>query len=553
MLSRLFISNYALIGDLTVNFEPGLNIITGETGAGKSIILGALSLIMGARADISNVRGKEEKCVVEGTFDVEKLNIKHFFTSNDLDYDNNTILRRELLSSGKSRAFINDTPVNLNLLKNLSQQLIDIHSQHQNLELNNQHFQLRIVDIVSKSRETLEEYALAFDKHSKISAQLKSLSDEAKKTKSDLDYYEFQYRQLSEAKLEAGEQPMLEEEREKLVHSEEITQAFAGVTQLLDGEHFPVLQQLKEALNHISKIRNFAPQANEFLERITSVHVELQDLAHESEYLAANNAFDPARLQQINDRLDLLYSLQQKHHVQSTDELITIRDQYGEKMNRIEDYDNKIAQLDKQRQESLQQLTIAVNKLTLRRKTAFPVICQKVVEVLTQLGIPHAVFEIEHRSRENFTPDGADAIRFLFSANKNVAADDISRFASGGEISRVMLALKTLVSDSRMLPTVVFDEIDSGISGETALRMGSILKNMSLGMQIINITHLPQIASRGDHHYKVFKSENDEGSYTSIRKLDREEKIEELAVMVGGSNHSETARKTAIELLEGKQ
>lgn len=552
MLSRLFISNYALIGNLTVNFEPGLNIITGETGAGKSIILGALSLILGARADISSVKNKDKKCVVEGNFQIEKLGLEPFFSTNDLDYDPQTILRREILPSGKSRAFINDTPVNLNVLKELSQQLIDIHSQHQNLELNNQQFQLRIVDIVSKSRDFLEKYRHVFAERNAIAAQLKDLNDEAEKAKSDSDYYQFQYRQLREANLEEGEQMLLEEEREKLTHSEEITNAFDGVAKLIDGEHFPVLQQLKEALNYMNKVRNFVAQAGEFSERIDSVYVELQDISRESEYLAENNIFDPARLQQINERLDLLYGLQQKHHVQSADALIPIRDDYAAKMNSIEDYDNRIEQLSRQLADIEKQLKAAAGELTRVRKTAFPVICQKVTEVLRQLGIPHAVFEVEHRAKGNFSPDGADAIRFLFSANKNGIPGDISHIASGGEISRVMLALKTLVSDSRMLPTIVFDEIDSGISGETALRMGDILKKMSKGMQIINITHLPQIAAKGDEHFKVFKSENEAESYTSIRKLNRDEKIEELAIMLGGSSHSETARKTAIEMMGRK-
>lgn len=495
------------------------------------------------------MKNKEKKCIVEGSFHIEKLGLEPFFSLNDLDYDHQTILRREILPSGKSRAFINDTPVNLNLLKELSQQLIDIHSQHQNLELNTQQFQLRIVDIVSKSRDSLEKYMHIFDERNAIAVRLKNLNDEAEKAKSDLDYYQFQYSQLKEAVLKEGEQILLEEEREKLTHSEEITYAFDGVAKLIDGEHFPVLQQLKEALNYLNRVRNFVPQAGEFSERIDSAYMELQDISRESEYLAESNISDPARLQQINERLDLLYALQQKHHVQSTDELIRIRDEYAAKMDNIEDYENRIEQLNKQLEGVDKQLKIASAELTRVRKTAFPVISQKVIEVLKQLGIPHAVFEVEHRLKENFSLDGADAIRFLFSANKNGIPDDISRIASGGEISRVMLALKTLVSDSRMLPTIVFDEIDSGISGETALRMGNILKKMSKGMQIINITHLPQIAAQGDEHFKVFKSENDEESFTSIRKLSYEEKVEELAVMLGGSSHSETTRKTAVEML----
>lgn len=550
MLSRLTISNYALIDELTVGFESGLNIITGETGAGKSIILGALSLILGTRADTGSLRHPDRKCIVEGAFKVEGLRLESFFTENDLDYDTVTIVRREILPSGKSRAFINDTPVNLPLLRELSLRLIDIHSQHQNLELSGQKFQLQLVDLVAGSEPQLNAYHALYDETTSLARKLEEVREAARTARAELDYHEFQYNQLVEARLKAGEQEELEEERERLLHAGEIKDGLSQVADLLDGDHFPVLQQLKESVRSLDKIRGFLKGAGELHGRLESSYLELKDIAAEVSHNAESIEFQPDRLQVVSDRLDLIYTLQQKHQVASVEELLALQEELGRKIAAVTNHEEEIARLEKAHAVALQSMKVEADKLTKLRKSVFPEIGKKVVDVLVQLGIPHAVFKVEHQSAANYGPTGNDMVQFHFSANKNGTPDDISRIASGGEISRVMLALKTLISGSRMLPTIVFDEIDTGVSGEVALKMGTILKKLSEGMQVINITHLPQIAGKGDHHYKVYKQETATASITSIRKLTASERVEELAIMVGGDNPSDIARKAALELLE---
>lgn len=549
MLSRLTISNYALIDELTVGFESGLNIITGETGAGKSIILGALSLILGARADTGSLRHPDRKCIVEGAFKVEGLRLESFFTENDLDYDTITILRREILPSGKSRAFINDTPVNLPLLRELSLRLIDIHSQHQNLELSGQKFQLQLVDLVAGSEPVVNSYRVLYDEATSLSRKLEEVREAARTARAELDYHEFQYNQLEEARLKAGEQEELEEERERLLHAGEIKDGLSQVADLLDGDHFPVLQQLKESVRSLDKIRGFLKEAGELHARLESSYLELKDIAAEVSHNAESIEFQPDRLQVVSERLDLIYTLQQKHQVASVLELLALQEELGRKIAAVTGHEEDIARLEKAHAAALLAMKAEADKLTKLRKSVFPEIGKKVVEVLVQLGIPHAVFKVEHQSAANYGPTGNDMVQFHFSANKNGTPDEISRIASGGEISRVMLALKTLISGSRMLPTIIFDEIDTGVSGEVALKMGTILKKLSEGMQVINITHLPQIAGKGDHHYKVYKQETATASSTSIRKLTAAERVEELAIMVGGDNPSEIARKAALELL----
>lgn len=551
MLTRLTINNFALIDELTVHFEPGLNIITGETGAGKSILLGALALILGARADTSSIRDASKKTVVEGAFALEDLPLRDFFSENDLDYDPVTILRREITPSGKSRAFINDTPVNLQQLRALTLRLVDIHSQHQNLELGNQQFQLQVVDVAAGTAGLLMEYRREFLKNQQLRQQLKALRDSAARARAELDYHEFQFSQLEEARLIAGEQEVLEGERQKLGHAGEIRDALAYAGDLLDGEHYPVLGQLKEALHRLDRIRNYLKEAGEFHQRIESVYIELQDLAHEISYLAGDTEFNPQRLQQVSERLDLIYTLQQKHQLETVEELISLRDSLAVKIAEVTDSEEEITRMEQALDLSNADLSKAALKLSKQRTAVFPEMEKQIVSVLKELGIPHALFRIGHQYTEPYTSAGADQVQFLFSANKNGVPDEISRIASGGEISRVMLALKTLISGSRMLPTIIFDEIDSGISGEIALQMAKILKKLSHGMQVINITHLPQIAGRGDQHYKVYKYETTTATVTSIRKLTPEERVDELAMMLGGANPSEAARKAAVELLVG--
>ncbi len=550
MLTRLSIWNYALIDELSVTFGPGLNIITGETGAGKSIVLGALSLILGARADTTIIRNSGKKCIVEGLFHLPGDGLESFFTSNDLDFDVNTILRREISPSGKSRAFINDTPVNLQQLRDLSLQLIDIHSQFQNLDLGSRQFQIKMVDIVSGNQDLLRDYQSVFSEHNRIAASLKSLREKSAKAKADLDYYQFQYDQLEKAGLEEDEQELLEEEREKLVHSEDIKSTLAGVHNLLEGDHFPVLSRLKDALGRLDKIRSFIREAGEFYDRMDNVYVELRELTRETGILAENILYDPQRLVQVNERLDLIYSLQLKHQVSEVAELIELKNNLAGKISEIAGYDPELLQLEKKLTETGKQLHELADKLTRERVKSFPVIQQRVTSILIQLAIPNAVFVVEHNQEDTFTPLGTDDIHFLFSANKNVPPAEISYMASGGEISRVMLALKSLLADSYFISTIILDEIDSGISGEAALKMGAVLRNLSKGVQVINITHLPQIAAQGDEHFLVYKTESGTGAVTSVRKLREAERIDELAKMMGGDDPSETTRKTATELLK---
>ena len=549
MLTRLTIQNFALIDELTVHFEPGLNSITGETGAGKSILLGALSLILGARADSSSIRNESGKTIVEGMFNLEGLDLDSFFAENDLDFESTAILRREITSSGKSRAFINDTPVNLQQMRDLTLRLVDIHSQHQNLELGNQQFQLQVVDVVAGTAVLLQEYKKEFAENVRLQQQLARLRESAARVKADLDYYQFQFNQLDEARLIAGELELLEDERRMLDHAEEIKGNLIQVLELLDGDHFPVLGRLRDVLHRLDKIRVFTKEAGEFHQRVGSVFIELQDLARETASAAENTEVNPQRLQQVSDRLDVIYGLQQKHQKESVDDLIRLRDALAARIAEVADSEEEIKQLEQLLSVSTQNLSNAARTLSNKRTRAFPEIERKVVAVLRELGMPHAHFRVIHQYKPSFTPSGADQIQFLFSANKNGTPDEISRIASGGEISRVMLALKTMISGSRMLPVIIFDEIDAGISGEVALRMGSILKKLSEGMQVINITHLPQIAGKGDHHYKVYKYETATSTVTSIRKLTPGERVEELAAMLGGANPSEAARKAAVELL----
>jgi DNA repair protein RecN (Recombination protein N) len=549
MLSRITISNYALIDDLTVTFEPGLNIITGETGAGKSVILGALSLILGGRADYSTLRRPDKKCIIEGSFHLDSTGLESFFSDNDLDYDEGTIIRREISASGKSRAFVNDTPVTLQQLHDLTSRLIDIHSQHQNLELNTRQFQLQLIDSVAQNHYLLNEFRSFFREFQTIGQELELLRHKAAKSKSDLDYFVFQFNQLEEARLQPDEQWSLEEERNALTHSEDIKSALEWVTDTLMGDHNPLVPRIKESMARMEKISGYLKEAGELAERLRSVQIELNDLAHETQRLSEKTAFDPRRLTEISERLDLIYTLEQKHQLPSVEDLIRLRKDLDIKIREIGSYDDEIHLMEVKLANAEKNLKIATIALTGSRKKVLPAIESKVTEVLKQLGIPHARFKIEHDLLKQVTINGGDDIQFLFSANRDAEPAEISRIASGGEISRVMLALKTLISDSRMLSTIIFDEIDSGISGETSMKMGSILKSLSKGIQVINITHLPQIAGKGDHHFQVFKEDNGKGTFISIRKLNQQERIEELAHMVGGDEPSEAARKTAREML----
>ncbi len=551
MLTRLSISNYALIDSLTVDFHPKLNTVTGETGAGKSIILGALALILGNRAELSVLKDKTRKCIVEGVFDIQNYNLNSFFDTNDLDFDSLTILRREITPAGKSRAFINDTPVTLKTLRQLGLRLIDIHSQHQNLELVSQKFQLELVDTIAKTEKLVEKYRLQYSAYNQLEKELADLIVKSENSKADLDYFQFQFNQLEEAALQPGEQAALEGELEKLSHSEEIKSALATVALLLDDEHAPVIQNVKEAQKTIENISGYITEAPQLAERLQSSFIELKDIVDEANYLAEKIEYNPARIEEINDRLNLIYSLQQKHSVTSVEALIELRNSFDEKINRVVGYDEEIQKLERRVKEELEQLTQTAEALTSQRKKSFAKIEKSVVTDLRLLGMEKSKLSVFHQKLPNFGANGKDSVSFLFSANGDATPAEISKIASGGEMSRLMLAIKNLLRNSKVLPTVVFDEIDSGVSGEIGVKMGKIIKSFSASTQIINITHLPQIAARGDAHFRVYKFEKNNKTFTSLKKLSEEERVEELAKMVGGENVTAATLQAAKELLRG--
>jgi DNA repair protein RecN (Recombination protein N) len=550
MLTKLTISNYALIHELSVEFQRGLNSVTGETGAGKSIILGALGLILGNRADLSVLKNHNEKCIVEGHFEIESYHLRDFFENNDLDYDDLTILRREITSSGKSRSFINDTPVTLKTMSEVALKLIDIHSQHQNLELANQKFQLDIIDTVAASGKVSGEYRELYDEYIYLKSKLSELRDKAEKESSDLDYFQFQFDQLNEAALQDTEQEELETELEKLTHAEEIKSSFADVISLIDNENFSVIRNLKESHKKLLNTGQYIDEALRLAERLESCLLEIKDILDESETLSEKAEYDPVRIEQVTDRLNMIYNLEQKHHVASVKELIELKNIFRERINQVTGYEEQINEFIKRSEENFSGLMRKADELSNLRKQYFRKIEDSVMSVLKQLGILKAKFIIEHKRLSGFSPTGNDSVEFLFSANPDIAPAEISKIASGGEMSRLMLAVKNLLRTSKALPTIIFDEIDSGVSGEIALKMGNILKEFSTSTQIINITHLPQIAARGDAHFKVYKFEKEGTTYTSVKLLSLAERVEELAKMVGGENLTETTLKTAEELLK---
>lgn len=550
MLKSLSIKNYALIDSLSIDFNSELNILTGETGAGKSILLGAIGLIIGQRADLSVLRDKAEKCTAEGLFDVRNYNLQSFFEENELDFDDIAILRREITPQGKSRAFINDTPVNVKVLHDLGLKLIDIHSQHQNLDLNEKSFQLRIVDVVADNRELLKTYSIAYKTYLSIQEKLNETMLLAAQSKKDLDYYEFQFQQLYEAKLNQDEQAELELLLETLTHAEEIRSVFGQTYQALSEDERSVLAVLKENLNNIGKLRVVLPEAEQIFTRLESVYLELKDIASESLAIEDRTENNPEKIDQINQRLDLIYSLQQKHRVASIPELLEIQADFGAKIQLVTSYDQEIERLKEEIAHTKVILQNLADEISLRRKSVAPTIENKVIDILRNVGIANAALQLKFGQLGEFSASGLDDVSFMFSANKNQDLQEIARIASGGEMSRLMLAIKTLITDARSLPTIVFDEIDTGVSGEVAVKMGQILEQMSKTVQVLNITHLPQIAAKGNHHYKVYKFDQNDQTFTSIKKLSDEERVEEIAQMLSGENYSSTALETARELLQ---
>jgi len=550
MLIKLFVQNYALIKELDIEFENGLTIITGETGAGKSILLGALSLILGTRADSSILLDKKEKCIVEGTFRIEDYELNEFFVSNNLDYESVTSLRREINPAGKSRAFINDTPVTVNMLKELGDRLIDIHSQHQTLMLNDNSFQLNLIDSFSDTARLKNEYREFFLNYRKLKKEYSVIKEKADKNKSDLEYYQFQYNQLDEAKLKEGEQKGLEGEQELLGHSEEIKLALSQSSNLFFAESISILSMLREVKSNLGKIKTFLPDSESLMSRTDSALIELDDIASEIEKLSISIEADPQRLVMVNNRLDLIYSLIQKHRVNDVNELIMKKDEIGNMISSIVTSDERIAELETLLEKNANSLKTISEKISEMRKKVFPDIELRITELLRLLGIPNAKFRILLTQLSEFTASGIDQADFLFSANKQIAPENLARIASGGELSRVMLSLKSLLSKNNNLPTIIFDEIDAGVSGEVADKVGQILSGMGKYMQVINITHLPQVASRGSRHYHVYKDDTDNSTFTRVKLLSPEERILEVARLLSGSEVTETAMKNARELLK---
>ncbi len=549
MLQSLSIQNYALIEDLSITFDSGFSIITGETGAGKSILLGALSLLVGQRADTSMLLDKSKKCVVEGQFVIREYNLQSFFKMNELDYDDQVIIRREILDNGRSRAFVNDTPVNLNILKDLGDKLIDIHSQHQNSYITDSQFQLRLIDILAKNSELLGSYKECYNKHNELQRLQSDLQEKSSKEKADLDYFQFQLNELENVRIKPGEQIELEKELKVLSHAEEIKSTLVNITGLLSSESSGIISQLKEATFQAGKIKELLSKIAPLQERLNTCYIELKDIASEAELLAESIDLNPSRLEEVKERLDLLYSLCQKHRVANSDELIALRDSFKQKILAITSYDEQLENLSRQLNSMRQQLVTLASNLSNSRKSIIPAFEEKIISILRQLGMPNAMFSIRLENTEEFMMSGCDKVSFLFSANKQIILMDITKIASGGEISRFMLAVKSIIASSLAMPAVIFDEIDAGVSGDIADKMANIMKLMSENMQVISITHLPQVASKGQNHYLVYKIESKKTTNTFIKLLKGEDRVAEIAKMLSGEQISEAAIKNARVLL----
>ena len=551
MLRQLYIRNFTLIDELDITFKPGFSVITGETGAGKSIILGAIGQILGNRADARMVKAGCDKCVIEAHFDLSNYDMESFFDDNDIDYEpEDCIIRRELKANGKSRAFINDTPVALTTARELGQQLVDIHSQHQNLLLQKEDFQLNVVDIIAHNSQLLNDYRTLFDGYAKAKAALREKEEECEKDRANEDFLRFQADELVKAQLIDGEQEELEQELETLSHAEDIKGALFDADNLLSGDDRCITQSCKTMLSRLSDIGDVYPAIRQVTERIDSAYIELKDIARDISNLAESIDFDPARLTMANERLDTIYTLQKKHHVESVAELIAIRDSLTARLNDITNSEDMLEDMRRQVEDMHRKATEAAARLTESRQEAARHVTEQLLAQMTALGMPNARFEIKFEAKE-LAVDGADRISYMFSANKNVPLEPIAQVASGGEVARVMLSLKAMISGAVKLPTIIFDEIDTGVSGRVAEMMAQIMRQMGRAdRQVISITHLPQIAALGTTHYKVEKTDTDDTTISRMRMLGHDERITEIAQMLSGSNISDAAIENAKSLLE---
>ena len=551
MLKQLYIKNFTLIDELDISFNPGFSVITGETGAGKSIILGAIGLLLGNRADTRQVKAGTERCIVEAHFDLHKYNLQTFFQEHDLDYDEqDCIVRREVSASGKSRAFINDSPVSLQQMKDLGERLVDIHSQHQNLLLRKEDFQLNVIDLMAGNERERYDYTTAYQSYTQTRSQLQALKQQMQASHDNEDFLRFQQSELNDAQLTAGEQEELEEQSQLMSHVEEIKSALYESDNLLNADSTGIVNGLRSIINQLHSIENVFPAAEELASRTDECFIELKDISEEISNRLERVDFNPAELERINDRLDHLYSLQQKYHVSSVEELIDIKQNIDEQLSQIDNSDEQLKELRDQLIALESACQDKAKRLSATRQKAARKVEQAMKSRLVPLGIPNVRFEVS-LSEKPLSADGTDRVAFLFSANKSTALLPVSEVASGGEIARVMLSLKAMISGSVKLPTIIFDEIDTGVSGRVAEQMAAIMKEMGdADRQVISITHLPQIAAMGATHYRVSKEERKQGTTSSMVMLSQEERISEIAQMLSGSNISEAAINNAKALLQ---
>lgn len=551
MLKQLYIKNFTLIDELDIQLFPGFSVITGETGAGKSIILGALSLLLGQRADSKSIKSGCDRCIIEAHFDLSRYQLESLFADNDIDYDNeDCIFRRELTSTGKSRSFINDTPVSLAVMKSIGQQLVDIHSQHQNLLLQEEDFQLNVVDIIAQDGKQLSDYQQTFKDYQTARKAVVRMEEELAKAAENEDFMRFQYNELQEANLEPGQQEELEQESETLSHVEDIKEALFNAEGSLSGEEANLVESLREVSRTLSGIKGVFADVAEVTERIDSCYIELKDIAAEVSQLSSHVDYDPKRLDFINDQLGIIYSLEKKHRVETVEELITLRNQLKEQLSHLDNSSEEMDILRQQEKAAREKAQKKASELNALRLKAAQKVEKEMKSRLVPLGIPNIRFVVDITQTE-MTDKGTDKVAFLFSANTSTAMQPVAQIASGGEIARVMLSLKAMISGTVKLPTIIFDEIDTGVSGRVAEMMAKIMQEMGqTDRQVISITHLPQIAALGRHHYKVYKEETKEGTKSRMSLLSDEERIQEIAQMLSGSDVTTAAINNAKELLK---
>ena len=551
MLQSLYIQNYALIDRLDIQFTSGFSVITGETGAGKSIILGAIGLLLGQRADVKAIRKGASKCIVEARFHIANYHMQEFFEENDIEFDpEECLLRREVSANGKSRAFINDTPAPLSQMKLVGEKLIDVHSQHQNLLLNKEGFQLNILDLLAQDERQLADYQQVYREYRRVSHELADFITRAEKSRQDEDYLRFQLEQLDEAHLAEGEQAALEQEADTLSHAEDIKASLYKAEQIIYNDEGGTLAQSKECLQALQSIAAVFAPVQDWMERLNSCYIELKDIAHDIANAQEAIEFNPARLDFVNERLNLIYNLQQKHRVQTVEELLSLADDYRHQLEAITSSDEHITRLEQQKEALLQEVLRQAAGLTQTRSRSARHIEEQMKTLLIPLGMPNVRFAVELTSRKEPDANGMDSVNFLFSANKNGTLQNVASIASGGEIARVMLSLKAMIAGAVKLPTIIFDEIDTGVSGSIAEKMALIMQDMGQhNRQVISITHLPQIAARGTTHYKVYKEDTETGTDSHIRRLTTDERVEEIAHMLSGATLTEAALNNARALL----